>query len=56
MPKYLFIALFIACGLSGCAEIPANAPEAQSQNAGFAPSCTTDEPTTGTRMAKKRCS
>lgn len=56
MPKYLFIALFVACGLSGCADVPTTSPAAEEQAAAFAPTCTKEEPTTGSRMAKKRCS
>ncbi|MYM66884.1 hypothetical protein GTP45_08585 [Pseudoduganella sp. FT55W] len=56
MPKYLFIALFIACGLSGCADVPTTSSAAANQSAAAAPACSTDEPSTGSRLGKKRCS
>lgn len=56
MLKHLFFALVVAGGLAGCAAEMAAAPSATpDQSQAFKPSCTTEEPATGSLVRKKKC-
>jgi hypothetical protein len=60
MLKHLFFALVVAGGLTGCAAEMAATPSATpsatpDQSQAFKPSCTTEEPATGSMLRKKKC-
>lgn len=56
MLKHLFFALVVAGGLAGCAaEVAAPSAPTPDQSQAFKPSCTTEEPATGSLVRKKKC-
>lgn len=51
MPHRLLAAVLLASAIAGCADIPV-----PPQSSTTTVACTTEEPTTGSRVGKKRCS
>ncbi|MHA4866338.1 hypothetical protein ACXZ1M_01390 [Duganella sp. PWIR1] len=51
MRHRIFAAVLLASAIAGCADIPV-----PPQSSTTTVTCTTDEPTTGQRVGKKRCS